>query len=445
MKLATENRKVALIAVCSMVGAALSGQVRADITYTVDSTLDQIDDDVLDGICHTSANTCSLRAAIMQANVATGPHVTIALPAGTFVLTRPPSAGNGDSSGDLNISSPPSGTTSLAISGAGADNTIIDANQIDRAMSIASGRTATVAELSITNGLLNGIGAGGGIYNQGNLTVDRCRLLGNTAYFGGAIGSNGTLLILDSSLSMNTATQRGGAVWDRSASSALPAVTTIIRSTIDSNVAVLGGGLFNDFASMFIVDTTIFANLSDYGGGGIFNIGGSEPATLNIYSSTIFGNEAAHLGVPTNGSGGGILNDVPGVANIRNTLIAGNYRYDTPVPDDCKGSFTAYGFNLFSTTSACTIVNPSRAGLLNSLSTIGALEDNGGPTLTLALLSDSNAIDASGTGGCSDFNGNLITADQRGFARASGIRCDVGAYEYGSIDPSETIFMDGFD
>jgi len=36
-------------------------------TFTVDSTLDQTDDDIGDGLCHTTAGTCTLRAAVMQA------------------------------------------------------------------------------------------------------------------------------------------------------------------------------------------------------------------------------------------------------------------------------------------------------------------------------------------------------------------------------------------
>ena len=39
------------------------------------------------GECRSSADTCTLRAAIMRANSRTGQHV-IRLPAGTFTLTR---------------------------------------------------------------------------------------------------------------------------------------------------------------------------------------------------------------------------------------------------------------------------------------------------------------------------------------------------------------------
>jgi hypothetical protein len=60
------------------------------------------------------------------------------------------------------------------------------------------------------------------------------------------------------------------------------------------------------------------------------------------------------------------------------------------------------------------------------------LQNNGGPTDTMALLPGSPAIDSGNPGGCTDGQGHLLKTDQRGKPRpdkedASG--CDVGAYE----------------
>ncbi|MEO8459051.1 MAG: choice-of-anchor Q domain-containing protein [Dokdonella sp.] len=446
MKIASENLRLALITFCCLAAVSLAERARADITYIVDSTLDQIDDDISDGVCHTVADTCTLRAAVMQANVITGPGVTIELPSGTYLLTRPPAGTNGDSNGDLNITAPPAGnTTTVTISGAGSENTIIDANQLDRAVSVASGRTATLHAISITRGFIAGSGAGGAISNAGNLTVQGCRLIGNITGYGGAINNYGTILITESTLSMNTATLRGGGIHSFGLSASAPAMTKINRCTIDSNIASLGAGIFDDFSFVSIIGTTIADNRADSLGGGVYNIGGANPATLNIYSSTIVNNEAAHNGVASSGSGGGIFNGTSGTSNIRNTLIVGNYRYDTRVADDCKGSLSAYGFNLFSTISACAVANSLNYGLLNSIEAIGPLQYNGGPTLTAALLPGSNAIDAAGAGGCIDSGGNLIVTDQRGYARIFGDSCDIGAYEYGSFDPEDVVYSSGFD
>ena len=67
---------------------------------------------------------------------------------------------------------------------------------------------------------------------------------------------------------------------------------------------------------------------------------------------------------------------------------------------------------------------------LNDLNLLGILQNNGGPTKTVALLPGSNAIDgADPVLGCTDYSGAVITADQRDVVRPKGVRCDVGAYE----------------
>jgi hypothetical protein len=67
---------------------------------------------------------------------------------------------------------------------------------------------------------------------------------------------------------------------------------------------------------------------------------------------------------------------------------------------------------------------------------LGALQDNGGPTPTHALLLGSPAINAIPLGNCTyDDDGNSGTPevpladDQRGVTRPQGDTCDIGAYE----------------
>lgn len=84
--------------------------------------------------------------------------------------------------------------------------------------------------------------------------------------------------------------------------------------------------------------------------------------------------------------------------------------------------------------------------LANSLSLTGTLADNGEPTLTHALLSGSNAIDLGDpVGGCVDESGITLASDQRGFQRVAGVRCDIGAYEFGASNLNDLIFTNGFD
>jgi hypothetical protein len=66
---------------------------------------------------------------------------------------------------------------------------------------------------------------------------------------------------------------------------------------------------------------------------------------------------------------------------------------------------------------------------------LAALADNGGPTMTRALMLGSPAIDAGNPSGCTDSSAVMLTIDQRGGPRPLGSRCDIGAFEFGSGKP----------
>src|SRR2546427_953754 len=58
------------------------------VSFTVDDTTDAVDADLTDGICRTITGTCSLRAAIQQANASTGTEDTVVLAdGGIYTLT----------------------------------------------------------------------------------------------------------------------------------------------------------------------------------------------------------------------------------------------------------------------------------------------------------------------------------------------------------------------
>jgi hypothetical protein len=67
--------------------------------------------------------------------------------------------------------------------------------------------------------------------------------------------------------------------------------------------------------------------------------------------------------------------------------------------------------------------NPVASDLITGNAMIGPLADNGGPTLTHALLAGSPAIDAADDSVCP-------SSDQRGAARPQGPHCDIGSFEY---------------
>lgn len=171
-----------------------------------------------------------------------------------------------------------------------------------------------------------------------------------------------------------------------------------------------------------VSNSTLSAN-SASNGGGIYN-----GATLTVTASTLSGNSAV--------DGGGI--DIfAGVAHIQNTIVAGNTAGSRP---DLDGASDSLGHNLIGdgtggsgftdTDLVGTAANP-----IDPL--LGPLQDNGGPTQTMALLSDSPAIDAGDNAGASQW-------DQRGpnFRRIVNYTTDIGAFEIQSI---ESPIQGGFD
>src|SRR5687768_14052285 len=108
---------VSFVVLCTLV-AVPNGTVYA-ASFTVNDTRDRVDSNPGNGVCRTGAGTCTLRAAIQEANARSGAD-TITVPAGTYMLTRAPLNENGITTGDLDITAP------LTIIGVGAGLTIID-------------------------------------------------------------------------------------------------------------------------------------------------------------------------------------------------------------------------------------------------------------------------------------------------------------------------------
>ena len=81
-----------------------------------------------------------------------------------------------------------------------------------------------------------------------------------------------------------------------------------------------------------------------------------------------------------------------------------------------------------------------------TLDSIGPLQNNGGQTLTHALLSGSAAINGTTAQGCVDDAGDALVIDQRDGFRGAGVACDAGAYEFGATAPVvDRIFANGFE
>lgn len=415
----------------ALLASLLPGRcAHAAVTFLVNSVVDLVDDNTADGICHTSANTCSLRAAIMQANHMDVPAIHIEVPAGIFMITIPRGGMNFDAedTGDLNIA-PLNGNQNVFLSGAGSANTIIDANHTERVVNVAQGARATIAGVTIRNGATLS-GAGIESFNA-SLTVTDSVIEGNEALNGGGIYSGGTLNVVRSTIRSNIATKGGGLY--------LTGASTLRGSSVYNNGADDGGGIYSTGQPLYAVNSTLSSNYANTNGGGIFSSGMTD-----FFNSSVINNDSDHDRDENGGIGGGVY-VASGSFIINNTLIVQNTTLDAPIDDNCHGFLVAFGWNLFGETAGCAFGGNGTASVgLVSPATIGPLQDNGGPVWTHALLSGSQAIDSTfDSVGCYDQNIAPLSIDQRGARRPAGLRCDVGAFEYGAI--FEILFQDGFD
>lgn len=314
-------------------------------------------------------------------------------------------------------------------------------------------------------------GAGGGIYNTGTLTLTGATVSGNHAGDGGVGGAGGQ------SGDLGGAGGNGGCCGDGGGIANAGGNVMVTNSTIAGNSAgaggkggdggdgfnnggaagngyrgARGGGISSVGGSISVTNSTIASNTAGAGGnggnGGSAAASGSKggnagnggnggdgggvrfySATGNIASATVAANDVGQPGAAgtagtgsTAGTGGtagsagdpgGVFIESPPAATLQDSIVASNtggncLSVGTPISDG--------GHNLSFGDTTCPGSNGDPK--------LGALQDNGGPTPTMALRAGSAATDqvpATGAG--------CLPSDQRGVPRPSGPACDTGAYE----------------
>ena len=234
---------------------------------------------------------------------------------------------------------------------------------------------------------------GGAIASYKALRIHDAKILRNTAEYGGAVACTGGEMTIDcSSLRDNNARQSGGAIYNYS-------TATVRRTSFCGNQAGANGGAI-EHAGRFplsIINSTLSGNVAAIAGGGMLLSKGT--ATLT------------HVSISNNSSqaGGGISCE-NGQLLIINSIIAGNKG------GDCKGSLYQNVKNLIQDGSG----NPA----LSDDPMLGPL--TGDPAFHPLQLG-SPAIDAAHP----DYHEPV---DQRGTPRPQGGGLDIGAIEYAPED-----------
>ena len=322
----------------------------------------------------------------------------------------------------------------LTIIGPGSPGITISGNHASRVFNVGGG-TVTISNLAIIKGSNVGTnatssgpagnGQGGAIFNQATLNLNCCTLTQNTCQggnatnhvgysdsaaggnaYGGAIYNQGTLTMHNCTVYANSSTggQAGPDVSDN-----------VITGGIGA-----GGGIWNNQTTFTIVNSTISANSVTGGQGG--------------YGPIMTGGQGGSA------SGGGVFDS--GGGNYRNTIIAndtvtggsGGLGYVVAGPNgsasapDVDGTrITSEGHNLVGKTDGSG--GWVSSDLTGSIAfpfypLLGPLQNNGGPTYTLAPQVISATVD----NGDNNIT-NAITTDQRGLPRFSGAQVDIGAVE----------------
>ena len=282
------------------------------------------------------------------------------------------------------------------------------------------------------------------INTNGNLTLNNLTLRnGSTLQSGGCITAEGTLSLNNSEISGCNSQNTGGGIliFDTNAS--------ITNSVISGNTATsFGGGIYNISSasnlSFNLINSTVSGNITQANGGGISVYSSIYTSIINIVNSTITNNIAEI------GSGLDLFfSDI----NIRNSIISGNNLINGSI-NNCfifsVSNFNDLGNNL-SNDNTCGFTSP---GSFDN-DCLGPLTNNGGPTLTHALIESNTgtcstnlAIDGGDNATCAGPEVN--NQDQRGVMRpidgggVNGAQCDIGSFEFQPLSESGICSMTEF-
>jgi predicted outer membrane repeat protein len=343
---------------------------------------------------------------------------------------------NPDPFHDIRFAANVTGTISLssALPGLDADINIIGPGA--KVLTVARSSAAGTPNFSVFT-----------VHSGVSVTIRGLTISGGNATSGGGINNQGTLLLQDSAVTNNTATEQGGGIFSSHGVGTANPSLTVDHSLISNNhitIAPDGGAAGIEIAvgNLNLQSSTVTGNSPT----GV----GMDAGTATILNSTIAFNDATGS---INAAG---LNETPGAVPtvlVSDTIIAQNTTTaNGAVPSDVSGSLTdtpavgggASGHNLLGDGDGTGLTNGTNGDEVGTAVNpidpqLGPLADNGGATMTLALQATSPARDA----GANPGSNAQLPADQRGFTRIVANTIDIGAFEFGATLVANVIVVSG--
>lgn len=405
-------------------------KIRTHPGFAVNDLGSDVDSTTADSKCSTASGLCTLKAAVTQINsMSTSVMRVVALPIGAITLDSTVTISN-----------------NLEIVGGGTEVSYIDgalssAFNMFIVASATSGAKFSHLTFRNSRAIAVAIGIAKDLYLH-KIRVDNVQ---DTAAFAAIKSTNGSNLYVTESVFTNSTGSNlancitcvgagtcsiSNSVFKNNSGTAAPIYagsSTILISGSEFSDNVVSGGYTTagaiDIRNSSTISNCTFTSTTNSGSGPLAVISNNTAGTMNLVSTTIYGNI---LGTSS------ALRSTSGPINIKNSIVANNANVAGGVLRNCSnpGFINSQGYNLSDTnTSDCPFTHPTDRP--SSAAALGILQENGGPTRTMAPQNGSAAINGGPTSAtCVATLG--VANDQRGSPRpgnATKTNCDIGAHE----------------
>lgn len=335
------------------------------------------------GTCPGS--TCRLGTAVSAANTAGYGDIDFSSSVTSITL-----AGTLELSGSMGINIIGPGANKLTVIGGGSSSDF-------SIFTVDAGVPAVLYGLTISKGN-TATGSGGGINNSGNLTLSAVAVTNNASN-----GDGGGIFISDTG------------------------TMTIVDSTISNNTAVSGGGIYNT-GTLNLTESTVSTNTVNNGSSAANGAGIDNYSKLTAINSTVANNQATGTGSPANAGGG--INVASGTVSLANTIVSGNTVGSGGANSNIAGTYTGStnAGNLVGGSTDATTSLLNGTGATISLSSLTYSPTNAIAVQTQVPLPGNPAI----CGGLSASVPSGIASDERG-QRIGPNDCSSGSVDAGAV------------